>query len=39
MLVIFVSGNHDEFARRYVAHHFGGVEVMEECMLVTADGR
>ncbi len=37
--VIFVPGNHDEFARRYVAHSFGGVEVVEECMHRTADGR
>jgi len=37
--VIFVPGNHDEFARRYVQHNFGGVDVMEECMHVTADGR
>jgi len=37
--VIFVPGNHDEFARRYVAHSFGGVEVLEDCMHRTADGR
>lgn len=37
--VIFVPGNHDEFARRYVTHSFGGVEVMEDCIHVTADGR
>jgi UDP-2,3-diacylglucosamine pyrophosphatase LpxH len=37
--VIFVPGNHDEFARRYVTHSFGGVEVAEECIHVTADGR
>jgi UDP-2,3-diacylglucosamine pyrophosphatase LpxH len=37
--VIFVPGNHDEFARRYVTHNFGGVEVVEECIHVTADGR
>ena len=37
--VIFVPGNHDEFARRYVAHNFGGVDVAEECIHVTADGR
>jgi UDP-2,3-diacylglucosamine pyrophosphatase LpxH len=37
--VVFVPGNHDEFARRYVEHSFGGVEVMEECIHVTADGR
>ena len=37
--VIFVPGNHDEFARHFVGHHFGGVEVVEEAIHVTADGR
>ena len=37
--VDFVPGNHDEFARRYVAHTFGGIEVVDDCMHVTADGR
>jgi len=37
--VVFVPGNHDEFARRYVAHTFGGVEVVDDCIHVTADGR
>ena len=37
--VIFVPGNHDEFARRYVAHNFGGVDVVEDCIHVCADGR
>ncbi len=37
--VIFVPGNHDEFARKYVEHEFGGVEVVDEWMHVTADGR
>jgi UDP-2,3-diacylglucosamine pyrophosphatase LpxH len=37
--VIFVPGNHDEFARQFVNHHFGGVEVLEEAVHVTADGR
>jgi UDP-2,3-diacylglucosamine pyrophosphatase LpxH len=37
--VIFVPGNHDEFARGFVGHHFGGIEVMEEAVHVTADGR
>jgi UDP-2,3-diacylglucosamine pyrophosphatase LpxH len=37
--VIFVPGNHDEFARRYVAHNFGGVDVVEDCIHHTADGR
>jgi UDP-2,3-diacylglucosamine pyrophosphatase LpxH len=37
--VVFVPGNHDEFARRYVAHNFGGVDVVDDAMHVTADGR
>jgi UDP-2,3-diacylglucosamine pyrophosphatase LpxH len=37
--VIFVPGNHDEFARRYVEHEFGGIEVVDEWIHVTADGR
>jgi UDP-2,3-diacylglucosamine pyrophosphatase LpxH len=37
--VIFVPGNHDEFARRYTALNFGGVEVLDDCMHITADGR
>jgi len=37
--VIFVPGNHDEFARQFVNHHFGGVEVLEDAVHVTADGR
>ncbi len=37
--VIFVPGNHDEFLRRYVEHTFGGVEVVEDAVHITADGR
>jgi UDP-2,3-diacylglucosamine pyrophosphatase LpxH len=37
--VIFIPGNHDEFARRYVDHNFGGVDVAEEWIHETADGR
>jgi UDP-2,3-diacylglucosamine pyrophosphatase LpxH len=37
--VIFVPGNHDEFARRYLNHNFGGVEVVEDCMHTTANGK
>lgn len=37
--VVFVPGNHDEFARRYVTHHFGGVEVVADAIHTTADGR
>ena len=37
--VVFVPGNHDEFARRYVTHNFGGVDVVEDCIHELADGR
>lgn len=37
--VVFVPGNHDEFARRYVGHTFGGIEVVEECIHQLVDGR
>ena len=31
--VVYVPGNHDEFARDFVDHHFGGIEVVEEASL------
>ena len=37
--VVYVPGNHDGFARRYLGHNFGGVEVVEEALHETADGR
>ncbi len=37
--VVFVPGNHDEFARRYLEHTFGGVEVVQDAVHTTADGR
>lgn len=37
--VVFVPGNHDEFARQFDGHHFGGIEVANEAVHVTADGR
>ena len=37
--VTFVPGNHDEFARGFAGHAFGGIEVREEAVHVTADGR
>jgi UDP-2,3-diacylglucosamine pyrophosphatase LpxH len=37
--VVFVPGNHDEFARRYLNHNFGGVDVVEEAIHELADGR
>tara|TARA_Y100001934_G_scaffold229284_1_gene276194 strand:- start:2604 stop:3404 length:801 start_codon:yes stop_codon:yes gene_type:complete len=37
--VVFIPGNHDEFARDYVNHHFGGVEVVDRLIHETADGK
>ena len=37
--VIFVPGNHDEFAREYADHHFGGVQVMNKPIHETANGK
>lgn len=37
--VIYIPGNHDAFARRYVGHRFGGIEVMNDAIHTTADGR
>jgi UDP-2,3-diacylglucosamine pyrophosphatase LpxH len=37
--VIFVPGNHDEFARDYAGRLFGGIEVTNEAIHETADGK
>ena|GEM_PF-229922 len=37
--VVFIPGNHDEFARRYVSREFGGIVVANEWLHETADGR
>lgn len=37
--VVFVPGNHDEFARGFIGHQFGGIEVEEDAVHVTVDGR
>jgi UDP-2,3-diacylglucosamine pyrophosphatase LpxH len=37
--VVYIPGNHDEFARDFVDHHFGGVQVMEEATHTMLDGR
>jgi UDP-2,3-diacylglucosamine pyrophosphatase LpxH len=37
--VVFIPGNHDEFARGFVGHQFGGIEVHEDTVHTTADGR
>jgi len=37
--VIFIPGNHDEFARGFLGHEFGGIEVREDAVHTMADGR
>ncbi|WP_159728454.1 UDP-2,3-diacylglucosamine diphosphatase [Methylosinus sp. Ce-a6] len=37
--VVYVPGNHDEFARDYTGMEFGGVEVAETDIHETADGK
>ena len=37
--VVFVPGNHDEFARAFIGHQFGGIEVQDDAVHTTADGR
>jgi UDP-2,3-diacylglucosamine pyrophosphatase LpxH len=37
--VVYLPGNHDEFLRDYVGSNFGGIDIVEEHVHVTADGR
>ena len=37
--MIFVPGNHDEFARDYCGRLFGGIEIIHETVHETADGK
>jgi len=37
--IVFVPGNHDEFARAFEGHSFGGIHVQTEAVHTTADGR
>jgi UDP-2,3-diacylglucosamine pyrophosphatase LpxH len=37
--ITYIAGNHDEFLRDFIGTHFGGVEVAERAVHVTADGR
>lgn len=37
--VIYVPGNHDEFARDYTGLTFGGIDVVDDAIHETADGR
>jgi UDP-2,3-diacylglucosamine pyrophosphatase LpxH len=36
--IVYVPGNHDEFARHFIGHQFGGIEVVEDAIHTTADG-
>jgi UDP-2,3-diacylglucosamine pyrophosphatase LpxH len=36
---IYLPGNHDEFLRDYYGTHFGGIEVVESIIHITATGR
>lgn len=37
--VVFIPGNHDSFVRDYIDFHFGDIEVADEIVHQTADGR
>jgi UDP-2,3-diacylglucosamine pyrophosphatase LpxH len=37
--VVYIPGNHDEFARGFVEHHFGGIEVTQDAVHTLKDGR
>ncbi len=37
--IVYVPGNHDEFLRDYAGSMFGGIEIHEEFIHETADGR
>jgi UDP-2,3-diacylglucosamine pyrophosphatase LpxH len=37
--MVYVPGNHDEFLRDFPGHHFGGIEVVEQTVHVSADGK
>lgn len=37
--IVYIPGNHDEFMRPYIGSQFGGVEIAEEAIHETADGR
>ena len=37
--VVYVPGNHDEFARQFAGHSLGGIEIAGEAVHVTAAGK
>jgi UDP-2,3-diacylglucosamine pyrophosphatase LpxH len=36
--IVYIPGNHDEFLREFCDMHFGGIEITETAIHVTADG-
>jgi UDP-2,3-diacylglucosamine pyrophosphatase LpxH len=37
--IVYVPGNHDEFARGFIGHQFGGIHVLDSAIHITCDGR
>jgi UDP-2,3-diacylglucosamine pyrophosphatase LpxH len=37
--VIYVPGNHDELSRQFIGLSFGGIEIAEDALHITADGK
>jgi UDP-2,3-diacylglucosamine pyrophosphatase LpxH len=37
--VTYIPGNHDEFFRNFIGYQFGGVQIRDKAIHVTADGR
>jgi UDP-2,3-diacylglucosamine pyrophosphatase LpxH len=37
--LVYIPGNHDEFLRDYYGTHLGGIEVVEDAVHVSADGK
>jgi UDP-2,3-diacylglucosamine pyrophosphatase LpxH len=37
--IVYVPGNHDEGLRDYCGAHFGGIEIVRQCVHETGDGR
>ncbi len=37
--VVFIPGNHDEFARHFIGNHFGGIEVLDQAVHRCVDGK
>jgi UDP-2,3-diacylglucosamine pyrophosphatase LpxH len=37
--LFYIPGNHDEFLRDYYGTHFGGIEVLEDAVHLSADGK